>query len=164
MAQDQVSARLCPEYFTVFNPRIPGLTNPTGLGIAWGFLATWWLGLFCGYAAGLVATATRKPAPGRVPRPVLSPRDIIRPLGLLLVMVALAVALTGATVWIHCESLGVSIDPEFGRVLPPERHRALLVVSCYHFVGYVAAIGGSLALLVWIRRERARRATFPAKG
>jgi hypothetical protein len=38
MLQDQVSARLCPEYFTVLHQPIPGLTDPTLIGLAWGFL------------------------------------------------------------------------------------------------------------------------------
>ena len=45
MLQDQVSARLCPEYFTVLHPPIPGLTDPTLLGISWGFLGAWWGGV-----------------------------------------------------------------------------------------------------------------------
>src|SRR5690349_16358418 len=41
MLQDQISARMCPEYFTVAHPRIEGLTNPTLMGITWGFLGAW---------------------------------------------------------------------------------------------------------------------------
>src|SRR4051812_28725445 len=54
--QDQVSARLCPEYFTVYHQPIPGVTDPTLLGICWGFLGGWWGGVVVGYVAGLLAT------------------------------------------------------------------------------------------------------------
>jgi hypothetical protein len=147
--QDQVSARLCPEYFTVFHQPIPGITDPTLLGVTWGFLATWWAGLFLGYIAGLIATIGTKPK--------LLPYEVIRPLLLLLAFVAMAVAITGVTVWWHAELMGVSIDPGLGMLLPPERHRALLVVSCYHFVAYVVSFVGSLVLWVWIWRERLER-------
>lgn len=148
--QDQVSARLCPEYFTILHPPITGHTNPTLLGIAWGFLGTWWAGLFLGYIAGLIA--------GLGTLPKLAPREIIRPLLVLMGGIAAAVAVMGATVYWHAEMFGVSLDPELGKILPSQRHRALLIVACYHFVGYVAAFGGSFVLWAWIWRERIKRA------
>ncbi len=148
--QDQVSARLCPEYFTVFHPPVPGLIDPTLLGMTWGFLGTWWAGLLLGYIAGLIATL------GSLPE--FTPREAIRPVLILVASIAVAVMVTGVTVWRHVEMFGVSIDPELGKMLPPQRHRALLVVACYHFVGYAVAFGGSVALWAWIWRERIKRA------
>jgi hypothetical protein len=148
--QDQVSARLCLEYFTLFHNPIPGVTDPTVLGLAWGFLGTWWAGLFLGYCSGLIATL------GSAPK--LTPRDIIRPLLALMTGIAGAVVLTGVSVWWNARSLEVSLDPALGSMLPAERHQALLVVACYHMTGYFAAFGGSLVLWVWIWRERRRRA------
>lgn len=146
--QDQVSARLCPEYFTVFHPPVPGLTDPTLLGVAWGFLGGWWGGLLLGYAAGLTATLG--------PRPKLAPRDLVRPLLVLLLVVTTAVALTGFAVWRHAEVLDVSL----GRIadpVPADRRRWLLVVACYHFVAYAASAAGGVVLCLWVRAERVRR-------
>jgi hypothetical protein len=150
--QDQISARLCPEYFTIFHPPIPELTDPTLLGLTWGFLGTWWAGLFLGYIAGLIATLSS--------RPKFAPCELVRPLLVLMGFIAAIVAISGGTVWWYSEMFGVSIDPFLGKMLPQEHHRALLVVACYHFVGYVAAFGGSLVLFVWIWRERSKRSSL----
>ena len=38
---DQITARLCVEYFTVFHPPVFATQNPTLLGLGWGIIATW---------------------------------------------------------------------------------------------------------------------------
>ena len=45
---DQVTARVCVEYFTIGHPPIFGTDNPTLLRIGWGIVATWWVGLLFG--------------------------------------------------------------------------------------------------------------------
>lgn len=147
--QDQVSARLCPEYFTVAHPPVPGLKNPTLLGIAWGFLGSWWGGLLMGYFVGLAATLG--------PRPPLTLRDVVRPMLVLLVVVGVMTALTGVNVWRHAELLGVSLDPFLKRMVPADRHRWLMVVACYHFTAYTTATLASIVLCAWVWRERAKR-------
>lgn len=149
MLQDQVSARLCPEYFTVLHPPIPNLTDPTLLGISWGFIGGWWGGIVLGYVAGLVATLG--------PRPKLQPREIVRPLLVLVSALAVLTALSGFTVWHHANLLGVSLDAGMNGLVPPERHRAVLVVACYHFTAYATATLGGFVLCGWVWAERRRR-------
>ncbi|AWM38383.1 hypothetical protein GobsT_34830 [Gemmata obscuriglobus] len=148
--QDQVSARLCPEYFTVLHRPIPGVTDPTLLGVCWGFLGGWWGGALLGYAAGLTATIG--------PRPKLAPWEILKPLALLIGGVAVVTALTGLSVWRHSEMLGVVLDPGMAEAVPPKRHRALFTVACYHFVAYASSAVGSVVLCVWVASERRTRA------
>ena len=149
VVQDQVSVRLCPEYFTVFHAPIPGVTDPTALGLAWGFLASWWPGLILGYAAALAATLGR--------RPRLTARDLVGPALVLVAFIATVVVVTGLSVWRHAELLGFSLDPFVARMLPQERQRALFVVACYHFAAYMAAFLGGMGLCAWISLERGRR-------
>ncbi len=149
MLMDQVSVRLCPEYFTVLHNPIPGLTDPTLLGMAWGFLGAAGGGVAMGYAAGLTATVGRKPP--------LATRELIRPMLLLVAGTATMTALTGAIVAIHAATFEIHLDPLFQKRIPVERHRALFTVACYHAAAYASAILGSVVLLVWIRRERTRR-------
>lgn len=149
MLQDQVSARLCPEYFTVLHPPIPGLTDPTLLGISWGFIGGWWGGIVLGYVAGLVATLG--------PRPKLAPRELVRPLLVLVSVLAAATALTGFTVWHHANLLGVSLDAGMNGLVPVERHRAVLVVACYHFTAYATATVGGVVMCAWLWGERRKR-------
>lgn len=148
MLQDQVSARLCPEYFTVFHPPIPGLTDPTLLGISWGFIGAWWGGILLGLVVGLVATLGS--------RPQLAPRELVWPLGVLVLAVATVTALTGFTVWHHAKLLGVSLtDPS--DLLPRERHPGLLTVACYHLSAYASATIGGIVLCIWVWLERGKR-------
>jgi hypothetical protein len=148
--QDQTSARLCPEYFTVLHPPIPGLTDPTLLGISWGFLGAWWGGVLLGFVLALVATVGSRPA--------LAPRELVRPLAVLVSVLAVVTALTGFTVWHHAGLLGVSLDAGTTQLVPPERHRGLLTVACYHFTAYATATIGGAVLCVWVWTERGKRA------
>ena len=147
---DQVSARLCPEYFTVLHNPIPGLTDPTLVGLVWGVLGAAGGGVALGYGAGLAATVGA--------RPRLTTRELVLPTTVTVVGVAAAVTMSGVSVWHNAHGLGVRFDPAYGVAIPAERHGAALTVGCYHMVAYFAAVAGSVALCVWIGRERARRA------
>ena len=150
MAQDQVSVRLCPEYFTVLHQPIPGLTDPTLLGLAWGFLGAAGGGVAMGYAAGVAATAGR--------RPRLAVRELVVPMLFLLAAVAVVTAVCGVSAYRHAEFFSIRLDPALDEKVPPERHRTLFSVASYHLAAYASAIFGSVVLCAWIVRERARRA------
>ncbi len=146
---DQVSARLCPEYFTVLHSPIPGLTDPTLVGVVWGVLGAAGGGVALGYAAGLAATVGR--------RPPLSTRELVRPMVVTVGAVAAAVAITGVSVWYNAHGLGVRLDAAVGDAIPAQRHVAALNVGCYHLTAYAASVLGSVVLCVWVGRERAKR-------
>ena len=42
-------------------------------------------------------------------------------------------------------------------LVPPERHRAALVVACYHFTAYTTATLGGFVLCGWVWNERRKR-------
>lgn len=148
--QDQVSARLCPEYFTHFHNPIPGLTDPTLTGIAYGFLGAWWGGALFGYFAGITATVGK--------RPPLTVRELLLPMGLAVLAVAGVTAVTGGAVALYADGLMVEVNQYAAGPVPAERRRWLLVVSSYHLAAYVSAVVASLTCCVWIAQERARRA------
>jgi hypothetical protein len=152
IVQDQFSARLCPEYFTVFHPPIRGVTDPTLLGIAWGFLGAWWGGFLMGYVTGVAATVG--------PRPPLGVRELFRPMVALVGVMAAVTVLTGVNVGRHAELLGVSLEPPLAALGSPERQRLLLVVACYHFAAYATGVVGSVILFVWVVNQRKKR-SFP---
>ena len=149
MLQDQVSAHLCPEYFSKLHPPIHGLTDPTLTGIAYGFLGSWWGGALLGYAAGVAATVGSRPPVGL--------RELFRTMLVLVGGIAAVTAVTGVNVALHADLLGVTFQPGLSALVPPERQRAALVVACYHFAAYVSAVVGSVVLLVWVTVERRRK-------
>lgn len=59
--QDQVTARLCVEYFSVFHPRIVASNDPTILAFVWGVVATWWVGVLIGIPLAISARWGRRP-------------------------------------------------------------------------------------------------------
>ena len=152
---DQFSARLCPEYFTVLHNPIPGLTDPTLVGLVWGVLGAAGGGVAMGYGAGLAATVGTRPS--------LATRELVVPTVVTVGGVATTVAVTGVSVWHNAYGLGVQLDPSFATAIPAERHIAALTVGSYHMVAYLAAIVGSVVLCVWIGRERAHRASSVAR-
>src|SRR3954447_21650435 len=77
---DQVTARVCVEYFTVGHPPVFPTESPTLLAIGWGILATWWAGLLLGIPLTLAARAGR--------RPKRSVRSLVRPVVTLLFVMA----------------------------------------------------------------------------
>ena len=40
---DQITARICLEYFTIGHTPVFATTSPTLLALGWGVIATWWL-------------------------------------------------------------------------------------------------------------------------
>ncbi len=55
IAHDQITVRVCLQYFTVLHPPIFHTQSPTLLGLAWGTYATWPVGVVLGIALALCA-------------------------------------------------------------------------------------------------------------
>src|ERR1700760_3267985 len=88
LVHDQITIRICPEYFTVLHPQIlPENTPLTLLALAWGVIATWWVGFILGIIVSLACIAGE--------RPKLSARDLLRPVIYLLLTMAVGAAMYG---------------------------------------------------------------------
>ena len=87
VAHDQVTARVCVEYFTIGHPKILATESPTMLGLAWGIIATWWVGLLLGIPLAFVST--------RGPRPRRTVSSLCRPIIILLTCMAGASLVSG---------------------------------------------------------------------
>ncbi len=61
IAQDQIAARVCVEYFTIGHPPIFDTDDPTFLGLGWDIIATWWVGLLLGVPLAIVARVGSRP-------------------------------------------------------------------------------------------------------
>ena len=144
---DQVTARVCVEYFTIGHPRILATQSPTLLALAWGVIATWWVSLPLGI---FLAAAARM---GRAPK--LAARDLVRPLGTLLLAMG-AVALIAGVVGYRRAS-GGAIDPWVVANIPSGQRVAFMADWSAHSASYAAgAIGGlALCVYVWVSRQRA---------
>src|SRR5690349_417924 len=79
ITHDQVTARICVEYFTLGHPPVFATESPTLLALGWGVLATWWWGLILGL---LLAGSARLGS-----RPKASAASLVGPMGFLMLRV-----------------------------------------------------------------------------
>ena len=138
---DQITVRVCLEYFSIGHPPVFGTTSPTLLGLGWGVLATWWVGLPLGIALAIAARAGS--------RPKRTARSLTRPMGLLLV--AMAVCALGAGVAGNLLARRGYIflwEPLFSAV-PQSKHVRFLADAWAHTASYFSGILGGCVLVVW---------------
>ena len=154
IVHDQITARVCLEYFTIGHPPLFSTDSPTLLALSWGVVATWWVGLPLGI---LLGAASRL---GTWPR--LGVRALFRPTMLLLIMMGLAAAFFG---WrgFHRASLGtVHLPAALAAAVPPEKHAAFIADWFAHSASYAVGALGGLALCFWLIRGRWLLATARA--
>jgi hypothetical protein len=145
---DQVTARVCVEYFTVGHARIVDSDDPTVLGLVWGVVATWWAGLLLGLPLALAARAGK--------RPQRSPRSLVRPVLMLLGLMAvfaLAAGIAGLTL---ARSGTLILPAALKEQLPAEKWPAFQACALAHQASYnVAFVGGGMLIAwVWVSRNR----------
>jgi hypothetical protein len=148
IVHDQITARICVEYFTIGHARLIESESPTVLGLFWGLVATWWVGLPLG--AGLAVAARA----GKAPK--LEAKQLAPSLARLLV-VMLAVATVAGCIGHFGGKAGafILIEPLASRV-PTDRHIAFLTCGWAHGASYLAGIFGGITLWIRIWRRRAR--------
>src|SRR6266850_885955 len=88
---DQVTARVCVEYFTVGHPPVFHTDNPTLLGIGWGIIASWWVGLLLGVPLAIAARAGI--------RPQRTARSLVCPIVILMGANAVGALIAGVAGW-----------------------------------------------------------------
>jgi hypothetical protein len=142
---DQVTARVCVEYFTVGHPPLFATNDPTLLGLGWGVVATWWAGALLGVALALAARAGK--------RPRRDARSLVCPLAVLLAVMA-AGAVGGAL----AERGVVFLVGPLAERVPPERHAAFLADLWAHDASYLLGCVGGVVLAVRVWRLRGKAA------
>src|SRR5678815_3097494 len=145
---DQVTARVCLEYFTVFHPPVFRTTSPTLLGLGWGIIATWWVGLPLGVLLALAARAGSS-------QPRLNVCDLFRPVIYLMIMVGAIASVAGISGWLLAMHGVVGLPEWLAASIPTARHARFMADWWAHSTSYVAgAVGGlGLSVVTWRRRR-----------
>jgi hypothetical protein len=144
---DQVTARVCIEYFTVAHPRLVRSDSPALVGLLWGVLASAPAGAGAG---ALVAMAAREG-----PRPPLAWRDLVGPVAALAGAMT-AIALLAGLAGYHLAAGGmVPMVGEYAHAVAPARHARFMADVYAHLAAYGAGLGGTLLVA---RRAQATRA------
>lgn len=153
IAHDQVTARICVEYFTIGHPRVVESTSPTVLGAVWGVLATWWVGVGLG---GLWALAARLG-----PRPKLEPRRFVKPALVVMLVSALAAFCVGLLGHELAVNDIVILRGDLAENVPSDRHVAFLACLWAHSASYFAGALGGLFIAITSWRARGRLSQLP---
>jgi hypothetical protein len=148
IVHDQVTARICVEYFTVGHPPVFGTNSPTLLGLGWGVIATWWVGLILGIMLAAAARAGQ--------RPKRSPRSLARPILTLLGVMAACAAPCGWVGYRLATNHIVGLPARLAERIPPDRHAAFLADLFAHNASYGVGFLGGIVLCVMIWRSRGR--------
>jgi hypothetical protein len=150
IAHDNVTARVCVEYFTIGHPPLIPSESPTALAFAWGVVATWWVGLILGIPLAIVARAGS--------RPKLAARDLVRPIGILFVATACASLVAGIAGNVMARAGAVWLVEPLASAIPRAKHVAFLTDLWAHLCAYACGFLGGIIICIWAWRERARRA------
>jgi hypothetical protein len=143
IVQDQITTRICLEYFTVFHPPILNSTHsPTLLAFGWGIIATWWVGVLLGIPLAIAARAGT--------RPKLAARDLLPLIRSLLLVMAVCAVLAGIAgfAW-------GTVPHEVAQLLPPQVHRRFVADWWAHNASYASGFVGGVVL--WVLAYRMRR-------
>jgi hypothetical protein len=146
IVHDQVTTRICIEYFTVFHPPVFPTRDPTLLALGWGIIATWWMGAFFGVLLAITARASA--------RPKVAARSLVRPVLLLLGIMAASAILLGFIGYALARS-GMIAPPIWVRnELPQYSHAAFMADWWAHNASYAGATLGGIVLCVMTYRKR----------
>ena len=145
---DQITARVCVEYFTVGHPPVFPTESPTLLGLGWGVIATWWVGLILGIPLAMASRCGN--------RTKLTARSLLRPI-LLLLLIMLLAALTAGIVGYELASAGrIWLADPLASEIAKSRHALFLADLWAHLASYGSAFVGGLILIAWVWRKRGK--------
>jgi len=148
IVHDQVTARICIEYFTVFHPPVFATQSPTLLGLGWGIIATWWVGGFLGL---LLVIAARIGS-----RPKLRVSALLNPIGRLLLAMA-ASALVSGLVGFFLARHGAIAPPRWViSQLAPIKWERFMADWWAHCASYSVGFFGGIALCISQYRKRSQ--------
>jgi hypothetical protein len=147
---DQVTARVCVEYFTIGHPPLFGTEDPTLLGIGWGIVGTWWVGLPLGVALAFAARAGKRPprTTGSLVKPIL---------GLMGVMAASAL-FAGVVGYLLAGAEWVILVGPLAKEVPQDRHVLFIADLWAHVASYLVGFVGGIVIIVKVWRGRGRPA------
>lgn len=148
IVHDQITARVCVEYFTIGHAPVFPTESPTLLGLGWGVIATWWVGLILGIGLAIAARAGR-----RRPRTVQS---LFRTVATLLLVMGLCAAVAGVVGFVLGRNGTVTLLEPLASRVPPARHARFLADLWAHRTSYlVGLIGGMVVIVrVWHGRRK----------
>ncbi|WP_406694851.1 hypothetical protein V5E97_27790 [Singulisphaera sp. Ch08] len=151
LVHDQITARVCIEYFTIGHPPVFQTESPTLLALGWGIIATWWCGLILGVPLAMIARLGS--------RPKLTAADFRKPIAVQLVCMGGIAAIAGCIGYVAARAGWVELMEPLASEIPAQARVRFLADLWTHLASYGAGFLGGLLIWGWAWRERNRRRT-----
>lgn len=146
LVHDQITIRVCPEYFTIAHPHILNTDSLTLIALGWGVVATWWGGLAAGI---LFAVAARAGSPEK-----FTWRRFVRLALVLLLVMAVCATIAGFLGhWLSSTGQIPSVQA-WGLMLPVEKQPAFMADLFAHAISYLVGGVGSVTIALAIAWKR----------
>ena len=146
---DQITARLCIEYFTVAHPPLVHTTSPTLIALAWGVAATFWVGLVLGLPLALASQSPSDQPPVPLAR-------IGKDIAALLAVMAVAAFFAGVIGFELSRGGSLSMPDCWADDIPVTQHHRFMAAWFAHGASYLFGLLGGIFLIfaTWNRRGR----------
>ena len=146
---DQITVRICPEYFTIWHPQITVSTNPQVVALLWGVVATWWMGVLLGLLLAMAALLG--------PWPAASLRSVLIAILSVAAMSAFCAFVAGLATWQLQLRSPLSVAGDLIYRLGDDTVRRFTIDLAVHNVSYSAsAIFTLVAALVLFAKRKPR--------
>jgi len=150
LVHDQITIRICPEYFTIWHPHVVDTNDLTVLALVWGFIATWWMGAILGTVIGASAILGRRPLPPF--------RCIVRWIVAILAGSAACATVTGLVFWILRINIPYAVFDSRMSATSLEVQRRFTIDLAIHNASYNASAIGAIVAGLFILRYRSKLA------
>jgi membrane associated rhomboid family serine protease len=150
IVHDQVTVRICIEYFTIGHPPVFSTESPTLLALGWGVIATWWVGLLLGVPLAMAAQVGR--------RPRRTATSLVRPILVLLTIMACCALIAGVVGLVLAKIELLRLPEPLASMVPRDKHVRFIIDWCAHLGSYISGFAGGVVLIVmtWKSRRRGR--------
>jgi hypothetical protein len=150
VSHDQITARVCVEYFTIGHPSVFDTDSPTLLALGWGVIATWWVGLILGIFLAISARAGS--------RPKVAASSLVVPMGFLLLRVGGVAVLAGMAGYYAASQGWIRLLGPIADRLDPRREWLYLAVAWAHGAAYAMSALEGLGMVVRTYKRRGNQA------
>lgn len=146
IVHDQITVRVCPEYFTIGH-RSPDALPLWLLGLYWGVVATWWVGALLGVGLAAAARAGR--------RPKLTEADLRGDIVRLMAVAGAGAVVAGVFGYVASLREWLFLPGPLYGLVPQAAHHRFMADAWTHGASYLIGAAGGLALIVrtWNRRR-----------
>lgn len=145
---DEITSRICLEYFTVAHPPLFPTASTTVLALCWGVAATAGIGLVLGAVLAVVSQSGDAP-----PWPI---SDLVRRILLLLAGMGMAALCAGVLGYALAAAGLISFPATLAGAIPAGEHNRFMGVWFAHCSSYLTGLAGAglVSYRIWAARGR----------